>query len=150
MGAGFHGGFGGGTQGAKDNATADLIAGLEKSGVKFTKENIVFITKDATGQTVWLEKGNALAGLQHILDGDGRSPGHAADFERAFGVSREAIPGYLQKVVTDGVVVSNELKKIGSREGYERVYYYEGNHYVITGVGTNGFIISAYPKRRKD
>ena len=46
--------------------------------------------------------------------------------------------------------LNNELKKIGSREGYERVYYYEGNHYVITGVGTNGFIISAYPKRRKD
>lgn len=90
------------------------------------------------------------AGLQHIFDGDGRSPGHTADFERAFGVSREDIPGYLQKVVTDGVVVSNELKKIGSREGYERVYYYEGNHYVITGVGTNGFIVSAYPKRRKD
>ena len=130
--------------------TSDLIAGLEKSGVKFTKENIVFITKDATGQTVWLETGNALAGLQHILDGDGRTSGHAADFERAFGVTREAIPGYLQKVVTDGIVVSNELKKIGSREGYERIYYYEGNHYVITGVGTNGFIISAYPKRRKD
>lgn len=82
-----------------------------RSGVRFTKENIVFITKDGTGQTVWLEKGNALAGLQHILDGDGRSPGHTADFERVFGVSREDIPVYLQKVVTDGVVVSNELKK---------------------------------------
>lgn len=51
MGAGFHGGFGG-TKGATDNETAELIAGLEKSGVKFTKENIVFITKDGTGQTV--------------------------------------------------------------------------------------------------
>ena len=39
MGTGFHGDFAG-TQGAKDNAAEELIAGLEKSGVKFTKENI--------------------------------------------------------------------------------------------------------------
>ena len=52
MGTGFYGGFGNGTKGAQDSATAELIAGLEKSGVKFTKENIVFITKDGTGQTV--------------------------------------------------------------------------------------------------
>jgi len=148
MGAGFHGGFGG-TQGAKDNASAELIAGLEKSGVKFTKENIVFITKDGTGQTVWLETGNASAGLKHILDGDGRSPGHASDFEKAFGVTRDNIPSYLAKVISNGTVVSNKLVKKGSREGYERTYYYEGNHYVITGIGTNGFVISAYPKKKK-
>lgn len=146
MGTGIHGGFGN-THGAKN---ADLIAALESAGVKFTKQNIVFITKDKTGQIVWLETGNELAGLQHILDGNGRTPGHATDFERAFGATREAIPDYLHKVITDGIVVSNELKKVGSREGYERIYYYEGNHYVITGIGTNGFIISAYPKRRKD
>lgn len=145
MGAGFYGGFGGGTQGAKDNTTADLIAGLEKSGVKFTKENIVFITKDATGQTVWLETGNASAGLEHILNGDGRTQGHAGDFERAFGISRENIPAFLHKVVSEGTVVSNEIKIKNGREGYERVYYYDGKHYVLSGLGTNGFIVSAYP-----
>ena len=23
--------------------------------------------------------------------------------------------------------------------------YYEGNHYIVTGIGTNGFIVSGYP-----
>lgn len=168
MGAGIHGGFGSGTQGAKDNAvensvtdsekndtvsteenteltTEDLISELKERNVKFTEENIVFITKDATGQTVWLEKGSASAGLEHILNGDGRTQGHAGDFERAFGISREKIPEFLHKVVSEGKVVSNKIKIKNGREGYERVYYYDGKHYVLTGVGENGFIVSAYP-----
>ena len=27
----------------------------------------------------------------------------------------------------------------------ERIYYYNGKHYVLTGIGTNGFIVTAYP-----
>lgn len=30
--------------------------------------------------------------------------------------------------------------------GYERVYCHEGEYCSVTGVGTNGFIISAYPR----
>lgn len=148
MGTGFHGGFGR-TNGANANESWSLIKELERNGVKFTKENIVFITKDQTGQIVWLETGNKSAGLSHILDGDGVTTGHAADFERAFGVSREQIPNYLEKVIRHGTVVDNKIVKKGSREGYERTYYYEGKHYVITGIGTNGFVISAYPKKKK-
>lgn len=144
MGTGFHGGFGR-TQGAKDNAKADLIADLEKRGVKFTKENIVFITKDRTGQTVWLETGSTSAGLKHILDGNGISPGHASDFEKSFGVSRERIPEFLYKVVSEGTVISNTIKIRNCREGYERVYSYGGKYYVVSGIGKNGFIVSAYP-----
>ena len=149
MGAGFHGGFGSGTKGAQAAQTQLLIKGLESSGVKIAKEDVVFITKDATGQTVWLENGNKFAGLAHILNGDGKSTGHASDFEKAFGVSREDFPYYLNKVITYGKIISNKLVKRGSREGFERVYYYEGKHYVVTGIGTNGFIISAYPKKIK-
>lgn len=146
MGTGFHGGFGK-TQGEKNHTTEELIADLEKSGVKFAKENIVFITKDGTGQTVWLEKGNSSAGLKHILDGNGVTKGHAADFQRAFGISKSEISGYIEKVVTNGIVVDNKLKPIGNRMGYERTYYYNGEYHVVTGIGTNGFIVSAYPKR---
>ena len=59
---------------------------LETAGVKFTKEDVLFVTKDKTGQLVWLEKGNQRAGLEHILNGSGNTGGHAADFERAFGL----------------------------------------------------------------
>ncbi len=41
------------------------------------------------------------------------------------------------------------LKPIGNRMGYERVYHYEGEYCIITGIGTNGFIISAYLHRHR-
>ena len=145
MGAGIHGGFGTGTKGAQDVQTQSLMKELENSGVKFTKEDVVFVTKDATGQTVWLEKGNKTAGLEHILNGDGKSPGHAEHFEKAFGISKEQIPSFLNKLISSGSVISNQLKIINGRAGFERIYYYNGKHYVMTGIGTNGFIVTAYP-----
>ena len=144
MGAGYHGGFGK-TQGAKSNETNKLIKELEISGVKFSKEDIVFITKDKTGQTIWLENGNSSAGLEHIINGNGRSLGHAKDFEKAFGVSKAEIPNYLNKVISNGSVISNELKDINGRSGFERIYYFNKKYYVLTGIGTNGFIVTAYP-----
>lgn len=149
MGAGIHGGFGMGTKGAQDSQTDSLIKELEKSGAKFTEKDILFVTKDATGQLVWLEKGNKSAGLEHIINGDGKSSGHAADFEKAFGISKDQVACYLNKVISYGKIISNKLVKRGSCEGFERVYYYLGKYYVITGIGTNGFIISAYPKKIK-
>ena len=60
----------------------DKKSTLEKSGVKFTKENIVFITKDGTGQTVWLETGSQSTGMQHIISR------HADDFQTKHGVAK--------------------------------------------------------------
>lgn len=128
---------------------AQLIQELKSSNTKFSEKDMLFITKDKTGQTVWLEKGSSGAGLKHILDGDGTTTGHANDFQKAFGISRSEVPAYLEKVISNGKVVSNTLKPIGNRMGYERVYYYNGNYHVVTGIGTNGFIVSAYPKRLK-
>lgn len=145
MGAGFHGGFGSGTKGTQEAQTQLLIKELEKVGVKFTKEDVIFVAKDATGQTVWLEKGNKFAGLEHILDGNGKSPGHASDFEKAFGISRDQIPTFLNNIISNGKIISNELKEINGRDGFERIYYYNGKHYVLAGIGTNGFIVTAYP-----
>ena len=127
-----------------------LLDELERNGVKFDRDAVQFVTRDKTGQIVWLESGSRSAGLEHILHGNGRTPGHAGDFARAFGVSEAEVASYLRTVITHGEVVSNELKPIGSsgRMGYERVYYYEGNYHVVAGIGTNGFIVSAYPKRR--
>lgn len=127
-----------------------LIEELEKNNVKFTMKDIVFITRDKTEQILWLESGNPGAGLEHILNGNGKKPGHATDFEVAFGVKRADLPIYLKKVISYGEIVSNKIVKVGNRDGYERVYYYEGKHHVVTGIGMNGFIVSAYPKRIKE
>ena len=32
--------------------------------------------------------------------------------------------------------------------GFERVFSYEGNYYIVTGIGTNDFIVSAYPHKK--
>ena len=52
-----------------------------------------------------------------------------------------------------GSIVRNGLKPIGNRMRCERVYHHEGEYCIITGIGTNGFIVSAYPagstRRRK-
>lgn len=145
MGSGISGRYSN-TKGASSSSEA-LVKQLEQSGVKFSKKDIVFVTKDKTGQIVWLEKGSSSAGLKHILDGDGKASGHAEDFQRAFGISRSEIPSHIEKVITNGIVVDNKLKLVGNRMGYERTYYYNGEHYVVTGIGTNGYIVSAYPKR---
>jgi hypothetical protein len=88
-----------------------------------------------------------MAGLEHIINGNGKSHGHAKDFEKAFGISSDQIPNYLNKVISHGKIVSNQLVERGNTTGFERIYYYEGEHYVITGIGTNVFIVSAYPKK---
>lgn len=52
-----------------------MIDQLTKARVKFNPNDVLFVTKDKTGQFVWLEKGNKGVGLEHILHGDGRSMG---------------------------------------------------------------------------
>lgn len=129
----------------------NLVKELERNGVKFSREDMVFITRDATGQVVWLESGNSGAGLEHILHGNGTTKGHAGDFKKALRLSESEVPGYLHKVITHGEVVSNQLRPLtNGRMGYTRVYYYGGRYNIITGIGTNGFITSAYPTRRSD
>ena len=69
MGAGMSGNYSN-TKGASSSSET-LVKQLEQSGVKFSKNDMVFVTKDKTGQVVWLEKGSSSSGLKHILDGDG-------------------------------------------------------------------------------
>ncbi len=122
-----------------------LLNQLKEAKVKLTEEDVLFVTKDKTKQILWLEKGNQKAGLTHILDGDGKTAGHAKDFQDALGISREEVSTYLKKIISEGDVVSNELKPVKNRMGYERIYYYKGKYYLLVGIGTNGFVSSAYP-----
>ena len=99
-----------GTSGTK----SQFIQELKSKNIKFSEKDIQFITKDKTGQTVWLENGNSNAGLKHILDGNGTTKGHAGDFQRAFGISRAEIPAYLEKVISNGKIVESKTKLIGN------------------------------------
>lgn len=87
-----------------------FIQELRNRGEKFNEEKIVFITKDATGQIIWLEKGNNLVGLEHIIQR------HSEHFEKAFGFKQEQIPNFLENIISYGEIVSNRIiiKKVES------------------------------------
>lgn len=103
---------------------------LAKSGVKYNPDDVVMITKTPDGKILWLENGNANAGLQHIVDG------HATDFA-AKGITD--IPGLLSDAlqtnpINMGTSVSGPFADYLVNEVTYRVAY-----------GTNGFIVSFYP-----
>ena len=72
----------------------DLIEGLEENGIKFTKENIVFIKKDEKGKTIWLETGNDNVGLKHTVKN------HGSQFKNALGISEDKIASTIANVIT--------------------------------------------------
>ena len=123
----------------------ELINELENNRIKFSKNDLIFIARDSEGQVVWLENGNSGAGLIHLLDGDEDTPGHADDFKRALGISRDEIPAYLFEVVAKGKVVKIRKRKANGRAGLDKIYYYQGAYHLLCGVGTNGFIVTAHP-----
>ncbi len=127
-----------------------LLREMKRKNLNFSLQDIIFITKDRTGQLVWLEKGNARAGLMHILDGDGvRSKGHASDFKNVFGVERNEISMLLKNIMRYGKNIHQRIKMINGREGFEKIVLYKRKYYILSGIGKNGFIVSAYPINKK-
>ena len=119
---------------------------MEKKGVKFSIDDIIMTAKDEKGNLVWLEKGDNNKGLQHILYGSDGLIGHEKDFERAFKISKEGIPVFLKSIITNGSIISDRKVKLSNGKiGIERVYNVDGKHFLLTGVGTNGFIVTSYP-----
>ena len=75
-----------------------LLIELTKKGVRHTAENITHIARAPNGAIVFLESGNARAGLQHILTR------HGDDFVRA-GIPRDRIADYVFRAATQGCPV---------------------------------------------
>lgn len=120
-------------------ATQLLIKEIESNGTKFTKEHMVFIIRDKTGEIMWLETGNSNAGLEHIISR------HADDFKSKHNIAKDGIAKHLKNVFSEGTVIySREIKK-NNRRGLEKLYFYKDKYYLLSGVGTNGFIVSGYP-----
>lgn len=128
---------------AEQGYVDSLISELDDNNAKYNREDMRFIARDATGQVVWLEKGNAEAGLEHIFIR------HAEDFKNKLGVSRENIANTIYDIVCTGQVVSNKIRVMNGRENFERIYKYQGSYYILAGIGSNGFLVSAYPIKYK-
>ena len=52
----------------KRNEIGEFIQELKDKGVKFTEEDLIWVFKNKEDKIIFLEKGNAKAGLQHILE----------------------------------------------------------------------------------
>lgn len=71
--------------------TEEDIMKLQNAGVKFNKEDVIFVTNDSSGKLIWLEKGNDQSGLNHI------KARHSNDFEQKHGVSVDKIQSDIKK-----------------------------------------------------
>lgn len=72
----------------------DVIKKLEKAGVKFNKEDVVFVANDSSGQLIWLEKGNEIVGLQHIISR------HKQNFKDILNVNENEISAKIYEIIT--------------------------------------------------
>ena len=113
-----------------------LLEELARLGVRHTPSKVVAIGRNAAGTIVFLEQGNARAGLEHIL------LQHGEDFSRR-GIDEVMIPDAILNAVIDG-------KRVGV-QGTRPVYEVEFNgqvHVIAVTVGDNGFIVGANPATR--
>lgn len=117
-----------------------LVKELARDKLKFNREEMVLITRDKTGQIIWLEKGNISTGLTHL-----ERRGHIKDLSKRFGVAEEDVPRLIQSIIREGTIVSNKVVNRHGRDGYERKYEYQGKSVVLAGIGPNGFLVSIYP-----
>ena len=90
-----------------------------------------------------METGKDDAGLKHIQQR------HTREFQDAFSVKKEDIPHFLYKVVREGNIVDNHIEIRNGKPTVTKVYDYQGNYYILTGVGTNGFIVTARPAKKE-
>lgn len=122
----------------------NLLQKLIDSGAKVNISDVLFVTKDKSGQLLWLEKGNMAAGFTHIKER------HAEDFGKYLGLQRcsDTLPiNLIRSIVTDGEIISEESGKKG---GINKVYRYQGDYFIIAGIGTNGFIVTVFPDERRN
>lgn len=125
----------------------DLIQQVQDSDGKITPDNVVGITRTPDGKIVWLETGNSRAGLEHIMDGDGTSDdkGHRQDFAN-IGVDGD-------ENVTELIIDTlQEDTPIGTTDTGAEVFAVTINgvvRQIAIVMGSNGFVVSAYPYKGK-
>ena len=123
---------------------AEMLKPLIEAKVKFNADEVQFVTKDKSGQMIWLETGNDNAGLNHILKR------HADDFSLKHNVSKENVVSHIKNIISEGNIEYSRIIKRGSHVGIEKLYLYNGKYYLLSGIGTNGFVVSAYPIKEKE
>jgi RHS repeat-associated protein len=108
-----------------------LIKELGNNGIKHTANDIVAIGKNSAGKIIFMESGNAKAGLNHIIGQ------HGKEFTQA-GIALKDIPKFIMQAVLNGKQVGMQ----GTRPIYE-VTFNGAKQKVAVTVGNNGYVVGA-------
>ena len=117
-----------------------LVEEVVAAGHKISPADVVQIARAPDGRVVWLERGDGRAGLSHIL-----RAGRIRDFTDC-GVPYAEIPGFAVRAVTHGNV-ARAVRDGG--DAYDVDLGGGRSVKVVVAVGSNGYIVSAYPLTRR-
>jgi hypothetical protein len=117
-----------------------LIEEVVAAGHKISPADVVQIVRAPDGRVVWLERGDGRAGLSHIL-----RAGRIGDFARC-GVPYSEIPGLAVRAVIRGTWLGR-VRDGG--DAYDVDLGGGRSVKVVVAVGSNGYIVSAYPLTRR-
>jgi hypothetical protein len=113
-----------------------LLEELARLRVKHTPSKVIAIARNAAGVIVFLEQGNARAGLEHIL------LQHGEDFARC-GIGEAMIPAAILSAAIDGKQIGVQ----GTRPIYE-VEFDGRTQLIAVTIADNGFVVGANPATR--
>jgi len=120
-----------------DLKPADLMEELANSGVKYTEEDVLMVTRNSNGDLLWLETGKEDAGLVHIL------AEHESQFRDRNIDGAERIVELLHEILQSTPIRGPRP----SHNGYEAIFEHNQKLYLV-GYGTNGFVVSFRPFSR--
>ncbi len=110
-----------------------LIGELIEKGIKVSEKSVLNIGKNSEGRIIFLEKGNAKAGLEHILQKEKNFID--AGFEK----------GDIGDAIFEATVKGKKIGVQGEgRDVYEIIYKGQPKRIAVT-IGDNGFIVGANP-----
>lgn len=119
-----------------------LIQELREKGIKFTKENLKFITKNTDGTIIFLEKGDKIkGGLEHII----HRHWNKEELIKYFS-SEDHLIQALHNSISKNKYITKVIDKHNRLSFIYTIETLKGTKTILLGVGNNGFIVTLYMK----
>jgi hypothetical protein len=132
-----------------------LIAEVAANSDRITPADVLQIARGWDGRPVWIARGNERGGLQHLL----RPERILAFLDQ--GVAPADVPGLALRAVAQGPPIGRSRRKDAAederlrRQGKEPGFVYSVDigggrrRNILVLRATNGFVVTAYPYRKK-
>jgi hypothetical protein len=119
-----------------------LIQELKEKGVKFTEENLKFITKNVDGIIIFLEEGSTKSGLEHIIKGKWNGK---IDFQDLFNGKIEEMVENMYKAIKNEKYIKKIIDSSGRISYIYKIQTTKGLREFKIAVGSNGYIVTFFP-----